>query len=67
MNIDEQLKQALTNASLRTVDAVLSIISNVKLDNADRKSDYEVGADDALNEVIGKLHIFKLKLNGDKE
>ena len=67
MTIDEQLKQALTNSSLRTIDAVLGIISNVKADNADRKNDYQVGADDALNEVIAKLHIFKLKLNGDKE
>jgi hypothetical protein len=47
MTIDEQLKRALTNASLRTVDAVLGIITNVKLDNADRKNDYQVGADDA--------------------
>jgi riboflavin biosynthesis pyrimidine reductase len=67
MTIDEQLKRALTNASLQTVDAVLSIISTVKADNADRKNDYQVGADDALGEVIGRLHIFKLKLNGDKE
>ena len=67
MNIDEQLRQALTNSSLRTIDAVLDIISNVKADNADRKNDYQVGADDALNQVIANLHIFKLKLNGDKE
>jgi hypothetical protein len=67
MTIDEQLKQALTNSSLRTIDAVLGIISNVKADNADRKNDYQAGADDALSQVIANLHIFKLKLNGDKE
>ena len=47
MTIDEQLKRALTNASQQTVDAVLSIISTVKAANADRKNDYQVGADDA--------------------
>jgi hypothetical protein len=67
MNIDEQLRQALTNSSVNTIDAVLSLIATVKQDNADRKNDFEVGADNALNEVIAKLHIFKLKLKGDKE
>ena len=67
MNIDEQLRQALTNSSLNTIDAVLNLIATVKLENADRKNDFEVGADNALNEVIAKLHIFKLKLNGEKE
>lgn len=63
-NIDSMIQETFSNVSNKTIDAIMEMVVNTKSDfGCDRTDDYEVGADDAINDIIRKLHIFKLKMN----
>jgi len=65
---DQIIKRALDNTTLNTIDTVLGIVVNVKAEHSGRVDDYEVGADDALADVIRRLHLLQLKLKeGNRE
>jgi len=59
---DQIIKRALDNTTLNTIDTVLGIVVDVKGEHSGRVDDYEVGADDALADVIRRLHLLQLKL-----
>lgn len=62
--IDSMIQETVSNVSNKTIDAIMEMVVNTKADyGSDRETAYEVGADDAMNDIIRKLHIFKLKLN----
>ena len=62
-NIDAMIQETVTKVSNETIDAIMQMVVSTKADHCDRADEYEVGADDACNDIIRKLHIFKLKLN----
>ena len=64
-SLDTLIKETLNRTANTTLDAVLDIVVALKPENMDRKTEAEVAADDLLNEVIRRLHIFKLKMNED--
>jgi len=65
---DQIIKRALDNTTLNTIDTVLGIVSDVKAEHSGRVDDYEVGADDALADVIRRLQLLQLKLKeGNRE
>jgi len=64
--IDSMIQETMKNVTNTTVDAIMDMVVRTKAEHCDRANDYEVGADDAVNDIIRKLHIFKLKLNGEK-
>jgi hypothetical protein len=65
--IDSIIQETVSNVSNKTIDAIMEMVVNTKSDfGSDRANDYEVGADDAVNDIIRKLHIFKLKMNEPK-
>jgi len=59
---DQIIKRALDNTTLNTIDTVLGIVVDIKAEHAGRVDNYEVGADDALADVIRRLHLLQLKL-----
>lgn len=62
--IDSMIQETVSNVSNKTIDAIMEMVVNTKADyGCDRETEYEVGADDAMNDIIRKLHIFKLKMN----
>ena len=66
-NIDSMIQETVSNVSNKTIDAIMEMVVNTKADfGCDRATDYDVGADDAMNDIIRKLHIFKLKMNEGK-
>jgi hypothetical protein len=64
--IDSMIQETMKNVTNTTVDAIMDMVVRSKAEHCDRANDYEVGADDAVNDIIRKLHIFKMKLNGEK-
>ena len=66
MNIEPEYKQTLNNSGVKTIDAIIAIVAGMKSRNAERLDDYEVGADDVLGELIGKLHVFQMSLKEGK-
>jgi hypothetical protein len=59
---DQIIKRALDNTTLNTLDSAIGMISALKVDYADRVNEYQAGADDALSEMIRRLHLLQLKL-----
>ena len=64
--IDSIIQETVSNVSNTTIDAIMDMVVRTKADHCDRSNDYEVGADDAVKDIIRKLHIFKLKMNEPK-
>jgi len=64
--IQTMIEQTVKNVSNTTIDAILDMVVRSKAEHCDRANDYEVGADDAVNDIIRKLHILKMKMNGEK-
>jgi hypothetical protein len=59
---DQIIKRALDNATLSTLDSAIDMITSLKVDYAGRVDEYQAGADDALSEMIRRLHLLQLKL-----
>jgi uncharacterized protein YeeX (DUF496 family) len=56
------LQGALDRSVDQTIDALLGIVVELQKESASRADDYEIGQNDALGEVIRKVHLFQLHL-----
>lgn len=62
-SMDALIRETLNKTSNTTIDAAINIVVSLKPEYIARSTDLEIGADEALNEIIRLLHIFKLKMN----
>ena len=62
-SMDALIKETLNRTANTTLDAVLDIVVSLKPEYMARSTEVEAAQDDVVNEVLRRLHIFKIKMN----
>lgn len=62
-SMDALIRETLNRTANTTLDAVLDIVASLKPEYMARSNDVEAAQDDVVNEVLRRIHIFKMKMN----
>lgn len=66
-NIDDQMKQTLSQATQRTIEIVVSMIGRLKDHLIEHSAEYRLGRADAFEEITNQLNALKQALENSSE